>query len=48
MKRIFAIFLVLSMVFAFSAIAEEDTVTLSFLRIGNDEPERNYWHWVIE
>lgn len=48
MKRIFAIFLVLIIVFAFSAIAEEDAVTLSFLRIGNDEPERNYWHWVIE
>lgn len=48
MKRIFAIFLVLTMVFAFNAIAEDEAVTLSFLRIGNDEAERNYWHWVIE
>lgn len=47
MKRIFAFLLVLSMIFAFSAFSEEDAVTLSFLRIGNDEPERNYWHWVI-
>ena len=48
MKRIFSILLVFSMVFAFSALSESDTVTLSFLRIGNDESERNYWHWVIE
>lgn len=48
MKRLLTFILILSMVLSFSAFAEEDTITLSFLRIGNDEPERNYWHWVIE
>ncbi len=48
MKRLLTLILIISMIFSFSAFAEEDTITLSFLRIGNDEPERNYWHWVIE
>lgn len=48
MKRLLTFLLVLSMVFSFSAFSEEETITLSFLRIGNDEAERSYWHWVIE
>ena len=47
MKRILSFLLVLSMAFAACAFSEEDEITLSFLRIGNDEPERNYWHWAI-
>lgn len=48
MKRFLTFFLILSMALTFSAFSEDEAVTLSFLRIGNDEPERNYWHWVIE
>ncbi|MBQ1255683.1 MAG: hypothetical protein IIX93_00190, partial [Clostridia bacterium] len=48
MKRFLTFFLILSMALTFSAFSEDEAVTLSFLRIGNDEAERNYWHWVIE
>ncbi len=47
MKRMLTFLLALLMVLSFSASCEDEIVTLSFLRIGNDEPERNYWHWVI-
>ena len=30
------------------AFAEDEKVTLSFVRIGNDEAERAYWQWAIE
>jgi len=36
------------MLLSFASFAEEESVTLNFVRIGNDEAERNYWHWVIE
>ncbi|MBR3929146.1 MAG: extracellular solute-binding protein [Clostridia bacterium] len=47
MKRILTFVIAFSMLFTFPAFTEEENITLSFLRIGNDEPERNYWNWVI-
>lgn len=48
MKRLLICLIVLSMILGMPAFAEEEKVSLSFLRIGNDEAERNYWAWVIE
>lgn len=49
MKKLLAILVALTLVLAgASAVAEEEKVTLSFLRIGNDEAERAFWQWAIE
>lgn len=49
MKKLLAILLALTLALAgISAVAEEEKVTLSFLRIGNDEAERAFWQWAIE
>lgn len=49
MKKLLAILVALILALAgISAVAEEEKVTLSFLRIGNDEAERAFWQWAIE
>lgn len=49
MKKLLAILVALTLALAgISAVAEEEKVTLSFLRIGNDEAERAFWQWAIE
>ena len=48
MKKILAVLLALVLTLSCAALAEEETVTLSFVRIGNDEAERAYWQWVID
>ncbi len=49
MKKLLAILVALTLALAgISAVAEEEKVTLSFLRIGNDEAERTFWQWAIE
>lgn len=49
MKKLLAILVALTLALAgISALAEEEKVTLSFLRIGNDEAERAFWQWAIE
>lgn len=49
MKKLLAILVALTLALAgISAVAEEGKVTLSFLRIGNDEAERAFWQWAIE
>ena len=49
MKKLLAILVALTIALAgISAVAEEEKVTLSFLRIGNDEAERAFWQWAIE
>lgn len=49
MKKLLAILVALTLALAgVSAVAEEEKVTLSFLRIGNDEAERAFWQWAIE
>lgn len=49
MKKLLAILVALNLALAgISAVAEEEKVTLSFLRIGNDEAERAFWQWAIE
>lgn len=49
MKKLLAILVALTLALAgIFAVAEEEKVTLSFLRIGNDEAERAFWQWAIE
>lgn len=49
MKKLLAVLVALTLALAgISAVAEEEKVTLSFLRIGNDEAERAFWQWAIE
>lgn len=48
MKKLIAIVLCLILIFSMAVFAEDESVTLSFVRIGNDEAERAYWQWVIE
>lgn len=49
MKKLLAILVALTLALAgISAVAKEEKVTLSFLRIGNDEAERAFWQWAIE
>lgn len=49
MKKLLAILVALTLALAgISAVAEDEKVTLSFLRIGNDEAERAFWQWAIE
>ena len=49
MKKLLAILVALTIALAgISAVAEEEKVTMSFLRIGNDEAERAFWQWAIE
>ena len=49
MKKLLAMLVALTLALAgISAVAEEEKVTLSFLRIGNDEAERAFWQWAIE
>ena len=44
-----ALLLIAALLFTLTvAFAEDDAVTLSFVRIGNDEAERAYWQWAIE
>lgn len=49
MKKSMAVLLALLMFLTcFTAALAEGEITLTFQRIGNDEPERNYWLSVIE
>lgn len=49
MKKICILLTALAlMLMPFSFAEEADKVTLSFVRIGNDEAERAYWEWVVE
>ncbi|MBQ3079648.1 MAG: extracellular solute-binding protein [Clostridia bacterium] len=48
MKKLLAFVLALIIVLSLPAVAEDEKTQLSFIRIGNDEPERLYWAWVIE
>lgn len=49
MKKLLAILVALTLALAgIFAVAEEEKVTLTFLRIGNDEAERAFWQWAIE
>ncbi len=49
MKKLLAILAALALVLSgISVVAEDEKVTLSFLRIGNDETERAFWQWAIE
>ena len=47
MKKLLSVFLCLVLALGVAAFADEE-VTLTFVRIGNDEAERAYWQWVIE
>ena len=47
MKKLIAFALALVMVLSMCAFAEDEVVSLDFVRIGNDEAERLYWDWVI-
>ena len=48
MKKLIALALALLLIVSGFAYADEEKSELSFLRIGNDEPERLYWAWVID
>ncbi len=48
MKKIASVILALLLVLSSAAFAENESVTLHFVRIGNDEAERSYWQWAIE
>lgn len=49
MKKLLAILATLALVLSgISAVAEDEKVNLSFLRIGNDEAEHAFWQWAIE
>ena len=47
MRKLAVLLLVFTMLFSFAAYSEEEQVSLSFVRIGNDEAERAYWQWAI-
>ena len=48
MKKLTAALLAFVFIVCCASVAEEEKITLSFVRIGNDEAERAYWQWVIE
>lgn len=49
MKKFFALMLALLLVLGCaSAMAESETIELTFQRIGSDAAEHEYWNWVIE
>ena len=48
MKKLVSVLMALLLALSMFAFAENDEqVTLTFVRIGNDEAERLYWDWVI-
>ena len=48
MKKIAFLLAAIMLLSLTAAFAEDEKVTLSFVRIGNDEAERAYWQWAIE
>ena len=48
MKKLTALIIALAVFMCIPAMAETEKVSLTFVRIGNDEAERAYWQWVIE
>ncbi len=48
MKKLTAFLIALAVFMCIPAMAETEKVSLTFVRIGNDEAERAYWQWVIE
>ncbi len=47
MKKMIALLIACALMMGAFAMAQEEGVSLSFVRIGNDEAERSYWQWVI-
>ncbi len=47
MKKMIALLIACALMLGAFAMAQEEGVSLSFVRIGNDEAERSYWQWVI-
>ena len=47
MKKMIALLIACALMMGTFAMAQEEGVSLSFVRIGNDEAERSYWQWVI-
>ena len=47
MKKMIALLIACALMMGTFAMAQEGGVSLSFVRIGNDEAERSYWQWVI-
>lgn len=48
MRKLTALFLAVMLLAGCFAFAEEETIELTFQRIGSDAAEHDYWTWVIE
>lgn len=48
MKKLISLLLALMLVLSLVPAMAEDTIELTFQRIGSDAAEKEYWHWVIE
>ncbi len=48
MKKLMAMLIACALLLGAFALAQKEGVSLSFVRIGNDEAERSYWQWVID